>query len=242
MRKHLPRIVVFALVTAAACSKSETKSASEKPAEPTPTAANEPAPSTPPMPAFDASQGSCEVTVEGDVQATAKTGGGGAAVGTDYWYTPEGLDSAIERMVQMIESDKSKWTAAIADAKKNDPKITVLVINCLSDRIKLSFMPNKAKYADVPFGPGKYRLNEREPKPNGFWSPLSIDGTSYQLPSGVTGTLEITRFDASGIAGTFERPGEAVDRDTKAVKKVTVKGKFDFTCPNEKSAACTTGR
>jgi hypothetical protein len=242
MRKHLLPIVVFALMTAVACSKSENKPASEKPAELTPTAATEPAPSTPPMPTLDTSQGSCEVTVEGDVQATAKTGGGGAAVGTDYWYTREGLDQAIERMVQMVESDKSKWTAAIADAKTKDPKITVLVINCLSDRIKLSFMPNRAKYADVPFGPGKYQLNERDPKPNDFWSPLSIDGTSYQLPAGMTGTLEITKFDASGIAGTFERPGEAVDTATNAVKKVTVKGKFDFTCPNEKSAACTTGR
>jgi hypothetical protein len=235
MRKPLLPLLVLSLVTPAACSKSESHPGSEKAAEVAPAAKSEPAP----MPAatpkpVDTSLGSCEVTVSGDVQATGLSGGGGPAIGSDYWYSPEELDKAVETVVQMSVSDKAKLPAALEKAKKEDPKIITLVINCQSERVKVGFMPQWAKYADVPFAPGKYQVREmglggKDEKPIHFLGSLSLDGDSYEVV-GSDGVLDVTRFDKTGAAGTFQFAAQRTDRETKAVKKVNVSGKFDLKC------------
>jgi hypothetical protein len=234
MRNPLLPLLVLSLVTPAACSKSESPPPGDKSAAPAPAAKAESAPM--PAPAakpVDTSLGSCEVTIEGDAQATGLSGGGGPAIGSDYWYSPEELDKAVETVVQMTVSDKAKQPAALEKAKKEDPKIITLVINCQSERIKVGFLPQWAKYADVPFAPGKYQvqgisMGGKDQKPH-FLTSLNLDGDSYEVV-GEDGVLDVTRFDKAGAAGTFQFAAQRTDRETKAVKKVTVKGKFDLKC------------
>ncbi len=228
-----------------ACSKSESKPA------PAPSAASSPAPSAapeaaksppsesapaPPAP-VDTSKGSCTVTVEGDVQTSAISPGGPRAAGTDYWMTPEEIDKADEMLAGM-EKDKAKAAARLAESRKADPRLMLLLINCGGDKVSLSLMPSgKARYKDVPFAPGKYPIvpgAQADAKPGEFFVMMSIDHQHFFTEPG---TLDITRFDPGGIAGTFEFGASHTDHQSKVEQKVRVKGKFDFVCTTQ-SKAC----
>jgi hypothetical protein len=237
MRRPALSRPVLVLVLLAACSKSE-------PAAP-PTAASAPEgmqvvksmlpQALPAAPAADTSKGSCEITVEGDVQATATAPGGPAAVGTDYWMTPEEQDKAVEMMIGVLEKDKAKAAAAVAEAKQREPKIMLLLLNCTSDKIHLTLGPGaESKYKDVPFAPGKYPITARA-KAGEFSAMFQVDGNFFQPEDG--GSFEISKFDASGITGTFTFSATRTDYKTSKAEKVTVKGKLDFPCTSS-SKAC----
>jgi hypothetical protein len=177
----------------------------------------------------DISNGSCEVTVEGDVQTKVVAPADAHAVGTDYWMTPEQIDEAVAMMVNMMVKDKTKAAAEIAKAKTNEPRIMLLIVNCNAGAVHLTFSPGiGSKYKDVPFAAGKYAIT-RTPKNNEFGVMFSVDNKFYRAAEG--GSIDITRFDKTGITASFEFPAENTDRVTKAVAKVTVKGRFDYPCP-----------
>ena len=208
------RLVVAAWLAAACSSKTD--------APPAPA----PAPAAAPA---DTSTGRCEVTVAGDVQATGVSGGGPQAVGTDYWMAPADIEASIARFA--AEKPEAERAAAIAEAKARDPYQSVLILNCVSERVRLTLNPGMAaKYADIPFAAGTYAINRKNDKPSYFSAMLIVDGEAYSLPNDQEGALAITKFDKTGIAGTFAFPAERTDYKTKAVAKVTVKGTFDFTC------------
>jgi sarcosine oxidase gamma subunit len=198
-------------------------------------AATEPSAAGAPAAAVDLSKGSCVLDIDGDVHAKVVSPGGPQAVGTDYWLTAEELDQAVEIMVTMMVKDKVKAAAAIEKAKKNEPRVMLLLLNCSDEKVKLTLSPGiGARYKNVPFGPGKYTITSQGSDTT-FGAMFSIGHKWYHLDG--TGTLDITRFDTSGITATIEFAAQNTDRATQAVSHVTVKGKLDFPCPPS-SKAC----
>jgi hypothetical protein len=237
MRSLGKSLFPLVLVLALACGKSESSA---------PGAAQAPATAPPPgdvqiaqrmvprpgaadaKPAVDTSKGSCEVDVQGDVVAKVVAPADAQAVGTDYWMTAEQLDQAVEMMVNMLVKDKTKAAAEIAKAKKNEPRIMLLIVNCNAGTVHLTFSPGiGSKYKDVPFAPGKYPIAS-QPKSNEFGIMFSVANKFYKPTSG---SIDITRFDKTGLTASFEFAAENTDRLTKALSKVTVKGKLDYPCP-----------
>jgi hypothetical protein len=206
---------------APAASPGEPAPAVKPPAEPTaPAAATTPPPTDP-------STGSCEVTVDGDVKASGHSGGGPEAVGTDYWLAPADIEEAIRRR----KATDAEREQALAEAKARDPYMIVLLVNCTSEHVRLTLSPGvKAKYADVPFAPARYPITRKTDPASNFSAMLLVDGQAYELPSDADGTVELTKFDRTGIAGRFELPAQRTDYKTKVVSKITVKGQFDFKC------------
>jgi hypothetical protein len=227
---HAAPALALSLLALAGCGKSKADAkAAAAPAHVAPAA---PAPAAP---AIDPTKGSCEIDIDGDVHAKVVSPGGPQAVGTDYWLTPEELDQAVEMMVGMLVKDKEKAALEIEKAKKTEPRIMLLLLNCADQQIKLTLSPSVgAKYKDVPFGPGKYAITSQG-SPTAFGAMFSIGHKYYRVDG--SGTLDITRFDTSGITATFEFPAQNTDRTTQAVSRVTVKGKLDFPCPST-SKAC----
>ena len=236
MKRSAVLVSLALTVLAASCSKSNSEPAPAASAGGTaPAVTSPPAKPVAPPAVPDASKGSCEITVTGDVQETAVSPGGPSAVGTDYWMTPAELDKAVEMMVNALQPDKSKIPAEIEKAKQREPKLMLLIVNCSSEKVHLTLSPSgDARYKDVPFGPGKYAINKK-PASNEFGAMLLIDHKSYQVTD--PGTLEISKFDPGGITGTFQFAAERTDFTTKETKKITVKGKLDLPCATH-SQAC----
>jgi hypothetical protein len=180
--------------------------------------------------------GKCTFAVTGDVALTVdavatKSPPNGRAMATaDYWQNDDQIRSAL-RMISAIDTKKSKGAieAEVDEAMKKDPKFMLLLVNCGADGGSLNFGPSKdSKYADLPFKAGKY--------------PVAAAGTAKAGELGVTvslrpptghksfevsepGAMDITKFDATGIAGTFTL--KAKSRDGKAIE---IKGSFDYPC------------
>jgi hypothetical protein len=232
MPHSMRSLVVLAFL--AACGKAgspanQETGRSEKPAGPAPAAALAPSAPADPLQG-DPARGKCEVTVDGDLHMTGISGGGQVAVGGDYFMTPAEIDKATAQIAEMNTKDKAKLPEAIAAAKTRDPRIVLFLINCFSEKMHASLNPERSKYADVPFKPGKYVISREAMKKPGMFNAYFSTGDDHYYLSG-EGSLELTRFDRTGAAGTFEFPAEHRDRQTDKVTKVTVKGKFDFDCP-----------
>jgi len=187
-----------------------------------------------------AGSGSCQVDVTGDVTVSFKGQGGSSAVGTDYWLTEDEIRTAVSLTTSLgsnaSDADKKK---AIDEAMKKDPRFYLLIINCMSGSggsgNTLSLMPSgDSKYADVPFKPGQYTVASGgllggAEKPGDFSVLFGLGEDSYRVTQ--DGKLNITKFDKTGIAGTFNFTAEQgfVDQGAKA-KKISVSGQFDFPC------------
>jgi len=228
--------LVLVLLSAVACGKSESPAPRPSAEPPAPVTGVQIAQRMVPRPgandppaAVDTSKGSCEVTVEGDIQTKVVAPADAQSVGTDYWMTPEQIDQAVEMMVNMMVKDKTKAAAEIAKAKKNEPRIMLLIVNCNGDKVHLTFSPGiGSKYKDVPYAPGKYPI-AATPRNNEFGVMFSVERKFYKPTEG--GSIDITRFDKTGLTASFAFPAENTDKLTKAVTKVTVKGKLDYPCP-----------
>lgn len=174
--------------------------------------------------------GGCEVTVTGDVSASWKGRGGASALGSDYWYS----DDEMKKIVGTLKSANE----SVDDAMKKDPRLYLLILNCTSTegggKNSISLFPSsKSKYKDVPFQPGEYVIPKQGglgggENPGEFGVLLSVGESGFKVAE--AGKLKITKFDKTGIAGTFSYKGEeAIAQGTP--KKISVEGKFDFACP-----------
>jgi hypothetical protein len=237
MRSPGLSILALVLATTSACGKSDSKPAPGAEATAPPASGAEviarrvapPPGANDAKPAADLSKGSCELSIEGDVQTKVVAPANAQPVGTDYWMTPEQIDQAVEMMVNMMVKDKAKAAAEIAKAKLNEPRIMLLIVNCDGDKVHLTFSPGiGSKYKDVPYGPGKYPI-AATPRNNEFGVMFSVERKFFKPTEG--GSIEITRFDNTGLTASFEFPAENVDKLSKAITKVTVKGKLDYPCP-----------
>ncbi len=185
-------------------------------------AADKPAPApTPSAPADDR----CEVKVEGDVTATAVHAGGPGAVGTDYWMSKDELHQAVA----MLQKDPAK----VEEAMKKDPVFYLLLMNCGGGDVGLSFFPNMtSKYADVPFAPKKSVFGT---KPGDYTALLSLSHKGYMPDPG--GTFDVTKFDKTGISGTFAFEATGMSKKDH----VKVSGTFNYKC-GEMTSVCREGK
>ncbi len=189
---------------------------------------SDPSPTTPPPDTTaPAPAGKCEVKLEGDVQKTISLPANSGAVGTDYWTKPESLELAVKTLAG---NDPEKVKMALA----GDPKLFLLLINCTGDDISLSFLPGEgSKYADVPFAAKKYAIKKApDAKAGDYTMIFSFDDGLLEPAS--EGVLELTKFDTTGIQGTFAFDAVTAMGEKKHTLKVT--GSFDYPCNGD---ACT---
>ena len=238
------RSATAAATSTASASSTVTASGSETSTAPptatasaTSTATASPAPTaTEPV---DTSNGSCMVTISGDDNVEFTGGGGPAAVGTDYWYSDDEIREVL-REIAGYGGDKTdeEIEREVDEGMKRDPRYLLLVLNCVdsSGLTRLHFLPGTGStYADVPFEPRMYviesgggLLGEAE-TPGAFGVLMTFGDGAYRVSR--EGVLDITRFDRSGISGSFSFAAEEVyPAGEQPAKVLTVEGSFDFAC------------
>jgi hypothetical protein len=223
--------IVLGVCVFTGCGKTEPSTAdktapstgsatSVAPPDKTPTAAKEP-------PADDR----CELVVDGDINDRGVGPGGNSAAGSDYWMDDAEIRKALEVMAKVT---KSKDRDIDADMKK-DPRIMTLVLNCQTPRTKLSFLPAPdSKYTDVPFGPKKYKIADgsTDKSPGVMRTMVTFDKDTGVWNLDGEGELDITKFDQTGIAGSFAFA--MIERQfgssATPARKVKVTGSFAFKC------------
>jgi hypothetical protein len=241
---RMKQLLLVALVLGA-CGKSGGSAAgggSAASAAPTASASGAAAPA----PAPTGPQDTCVVHVRGDetLDYTAsaaksdRTGNAGKVIaGTDYWMTDDELRSALKTMSGLMSKKSDSDIAAEVEADmKKDPRLVLLLINCANDQGHLNLMPSGGShYADVPFGPKKYAISP-DPKAGEFtlmFGLIGADGKRTSYRPSAPGTLELTKFDKTGIAGTFHFVAQTFGKD----KTVTVDGTFDYSCRGDSVCA-----
>jgi hypothetical protein len=221
-------------LTLAACGKSSDRTAGSNPPAPAAPPATAPAVATPTGP-----QDRCEIHVTGaqtvDIIGVKQRGApdGKVTAGTEYWLTDDEIRDALATFVRIGGDKPSKDEVArkVEEGMKKDPRLWLLMINCGTDDGFLNLSAsNSSRSSDVPFGPHSYVINS-DGKAGEFGGMFAItrgERTGYRLAA--PGKLEITKFDATGITGTFGF--EAATYDKK--QRVTVAGSFDFGCAGRK--------
>lgn len=186
----------------------------------------------------------CELHIRGDAtldvtasapRANLAASGGKVSAGTDYWMSEDEQRSALKTLAGLMTKKSDDAVAAEVEADmKKEPRIMLLLVNCSADEAHVNLMPGGAsKYADVPFAPKKYALVPTQGAKAGEFvtmfgfTPPSGERTSYSVSE--PGTFDLTKFDKTGIAGTFH----FVAKSFKGDKSVTVDGKFDYGCLGE---------
>jgi len=87
-----------------------------------------------------------------------------------------------------------------------------LSVNCIGKTGRLSF--SASPNATVPFGPKTYKLDA------GRGELVVFARAKDKQLTAMTGTIDVTAFDAKHLAGSFEL----------SANKVTMTGNFDFPC------------
>lgn len=165
----------------------------------------------------------CQVEVTGNETASwkgvwqAPVLGSPTNVGTasDHWLTD---DDSRKQLTLAVGAQK------VEKYMKSDPRGILLIINCVAEGGGVILLPAaKSKYKDVPFAPKSYKLADSNLAVPGQFTLATVKvGKNYY---GVKqGSLDIKKFDQTGIAGTFSLKAE------KMGKVIDVSGAFDFPC------------
>jgi hypothetical protein len=184
-------------------------------------------------------EGVCEVKVEGAVKKSFSGKGGNMAVASDHWYTKAELRDALLKIEAMGAANPSEAAKAKVDKamKEGAQMMGPLVLNCVSTegmgKGNLNILPGSRNSMErIPFKPGKVRLVSDMPKPGELSVKLAIGEDTFVLTR--PGELVLTRFDGSGITGTFRYEAKKfvpIYEPQGPEQKVTVVGTFDFPCP-----------
>lgn len=168
--------------------------------------------------------GSCEVEFDGTLKAKFTAPGGKSALGADYFMN----DDEMRQFLSFLIRDPTK----LDQAMKEDPRVTLFIVNCATDGLSLSFGAGAGTTSkEIPFGPGKYRMGNQKGRV-AFLGSLENHKKMFRLKD--EGSFEFTRFDASGAQGMFEFEAEG-DFTGK------VRGKFDYKCAHDTSV-CAAAR
>ena len=172
-------------------------------------------------PARGADAGFCEVNISGGETVSVRypvtappDGHNGASSG--YWMSAAG-QKAVEKMLNG------------ASGQNGSGGLGPLLFNCGGPDGMISIEPAlQTRDADVPFGPKKYVLADAsDAKPGQFRVLLSkVKGVRYGVDK--PGTLNITRFDSAGVAGTF-----SYSAAQRKGPPVTITGTFTFPCKGD---------
>lgn len=140
----------------------------------------------------------CKIEITGAKTATIVGGGGMSAASTSYWLAAD---------------DKAKH-ALYGD----DPGF---LLNCLGGKDSLNITSQDATAETLKLGPAKLEVGGK--------SIIKILGTvATESIMNAKGTVEITAFDTSHIAGKVELTAKLLPSDGE----VKIVGEFDFKCPN----------
>ena len=164
-----------------------------------------------------------------------------AWLGLSVWTRTRSVDTLVSRRTKSRSRHSTTWGA---DDRVQDPRLFLLILNRVSGsgdaKNSLSLFPsNASKYADVPFKPGEYVIPKGgllggSDKPGQFSVLLSPAKTVYEVSE--DGKLGITKFDKTGIAGTFSFRGVEGLPSSGTAKSISVSGKFDFHATAEATA------
>jgi hypothetical protein len=180
-------------------------------------------------------EGLCEVKVSGGLELAYQGQGGSTAVSSDHWYTEEEIRASIEATARVITQDPVKLQTRVARYMEDGGNLTgPLVLHCAASAGRLSFLAGKHNtLKSVPFKPGKYRFAHRKWKRAGeFIVTFRANDVTYSVSG--PGEFILTRFDATGVAGTFQFPAKVNVLDSKPgtpEHTITVVGNFNFPCP-----------
>lgn len=213
----------------------------KKEAPPTPSPSPTAPAATPVAGVEGTATGKCSFTTTGDVTLTVEgisrtnPPNGKAMASTDYWMTDAQLRAGLETLAGLDQKkSKDEIAAKVEEGMKKDPRVILLIINCGSDAGAIDLGPhNTSKYADVPMKPGKYAI--ASPAKAGEFNALinlRPPGGHDSFTVSEPGTLDITKFDLTGITGTFALKAKSLD----GKKSIEVHGSFDYPCVGQ---ACT---
>jgi hypothetical protein len=233
----MKRLVWIALTLAACGKSSDSKSSDGTAGRNAPSGARPPA-TAPSEPAAAGPQDRCEVHVTGartvDIIGTKPRGAqdGKVSAGTEYWLSDGELRSALGTFVRLGGDKLSKADVErkIDEGMKKDPRLWLLLLNCKTDAGFLNLSAsNGSTSKDVPFGPHSYVISS-DPKAGELGAMFMLEqGKSASYHLAAPGKLEITKFDPTGLVGTF-----GFDAESRDGGHVTVKGSFDFGCSGGK--------
>lgn len=180
-------------------------------------------------------RGNCEITITGDL--SLKQGGIGGRTASDRWMNESEIRENLRRVARLIDDKKSaaEIERQVDQDIKEDPALWLLSVGCNGGGVVIELTPHgSATYADVPMAAKKYPIPAGSiiggARAAGEWNVVTTvnDIDYYPLE---TGELNITRFDASGIAGTFRYAAEEFQiQSAGAKKRVVVAGTFDIPC------------
>jgi hypothetical protein len=177
----------------------------------------------------------CHVDVTGGLEASWDGPDDDAAVTTDYWYS----EAELLQQVEIFAEEGTDPEAELATKlETGEPIFSLLLMNCPGpDGGALTFTHSSATTrATLPMGPGTYPLGGGlvggEEGPAGTMSVLVVmpgeaEADSVWMPEG-EGTFEITRWDNSGIEGSFSFG--VAQSFVDPPRQATVNGTFAFTC------------
>lgn len=176
----------------------------------------------------DADFGSCSVRATGDFTTEWSANGGAAAVYTDYWFDE---DELREQHDFFAVEDTPPFDELIAAGKQ---VFSLLLLNCGSGTIpSISFfVSDVTTRADFPFAPGTYEIavsgafGASDAGPGVVSAIVTLDDEALIGSTG--GTLTITEWDATHIAGTFSFGIEEKLGDAERAGQID--GEFDFKC------------
>ncbi len=231
-------LVIAIGVALIACGKNDAGEAPPPGSTPSPRteapAAAPPAAPAAPKPAADPQRdGYCRMTISGGISDHAEhVGGGTMGFGSDLW--------------QDAPWDKLPF------------KTTLFTLNCgASDDpwfVALAAAPN-AKPADIPYGPHKYVVVHSKPQPGQMVMVIGArhgdfevefagkKQTTHMMGIGLAGegTLEVTRFDDGGVAGTFHLPATVAPVLAEHDTPIVIDAEFAYPCTLS-SDKCRTSR
>ncbi|HYM33991.1 MAG TPA: hypothetical protein VET48_01280 [Steroidobacteraceae bacterium] len=205
--------------------------------------------------------GDVSKTIQNQAKSGDPRSMGRVGASTDYWMSDKQIHDGLPAMNQALEgvsnairkdgvkdlsrqkvenatrdSLNSPTTAsakqATDEAMKKDPRLFLLMINCLGDDGGLSIAPvNGSKYADVKFKPGKYAIVESDKgKPGDFMVSLihiQDAGQRVSFRTEGTGSLDLKQFDLHGVRGGFSFNAKGRGKNSPSV---AVKGSFSLNC------------
>lgn len=198
---RIPAVLALLLLVPASCSKKYDKEKDDPGL--TPSGTDEPAAAAPPVKPMPAPKKK-QLKPEELGTCTLKATGAVTAEQT----TPGGRDA----------TNVSYWMKE--DERKNMMGTDGFAVNCRGPELKFQLIPSSKKDG-MPFKPKKYTFT----KGTGDASVMAFFGKST-LDS-ISGTVDVTAFDAHHIAGTIDLKGKLVPGGGQ----VKLTGNFDLTCP-----------
>ena len=144
------------------------------------------------------------------------------------------LRSPSDSCVLELTGDETLTHTSNATPDANGGKF---ILSCSQGPIGLTLAYQDDDHPPTPPRPGRYAITAK-PRAGAAWILLNVDAKRVYQPIS-DGTLELTRWDANRVTGSFHvdveraylRPGEAPGGH------MSVSGRFDFRCPDGKGCA-----